>query len=71
MAKDDKKAAKVQKIHHKGSPQAMGFYFLAFIGAAVHFVGNVDGFWNIILALLKAAVWPAFLIHQIFDLLKI
>lgn len=70
MAKDDKKAVKVQK-DHKGPPQAMGFYFLAFIGAAVHFVGNVDGFWPIVLALLKAAVWPAFLINQIFDLLRI
>ncbi len=70
MTKDDKKAVKVQKVHSK-PPSAMGFYFLAFIGAAVHFVGNVDGFWNIIVALAKAAVWPAFLIHQIFDLLKI
>jgi len=56
---------------HKGPPPAMGFYFLGFMGAAVHFVGNVDGFWNIIVAVAKAAVWPAFLINQIFDLLKI
>ncbi len=65
MAKDDKKAVIVKK----GS--AGGFYFLTFIGAAVHFVGNVDGFWNIILALLKAAVWPAFLIHKVFEILNI
>lgn len=56
-------------VIHKGAPG--GFYFLTYIGAAVHFVGNVDGFWNIVLALLKSAVWPAFLINKIFDLLRI
>ena len=32
---------------------------------AVYFVNQVDGFWNIILALLKAAVWPAILVYNI------
>lgn len=50
---------------------AGGVWFMGFIGSAVHFVGNVDGFWNIVLALLKACVWPAFLIHRVFDLLRI
>ena len=67
MSKNNKKTT----MDHKAPPPAMGFYFLGFIGAAVHFVDNVDGFENIILALLKAAVWPAFLINQVFDLLKI
>lgn len=65
MAKNDKKTVMV----NKGS--AGGLYFLTFIGAAVYFVGNVDGFWNIIVALLKAAVWPAFLIHKVFEVLNI
>ena len=66
MAKVNKNSV---KIVNKGS--AGGVYFLAYIGAAVHFVGAVDGFWNIILALLKAAVWPAFLINKVFALLRI
>ena len=41
--------------------------FVSFIGAAVYFVNQVDGFWNIIYALLKAAVWPAILIYNIFQ----
>lgn len=65
MAKEHKKSS----IMHKGP--SGGFYFLTYIGAAVHFVGNVDGFWNIILALLKAAVWPAFLINRVLEILKI
>lgn len=39
--------------------------FLTFIGASVYFVNQVDGFWNIVLALLKAAVWPAILIYNV------
>lgn len=55
---------------HKGGSFG-GFYCLGFIGAAVHFVGNVDGFGNIIAAVLKALVWPAFLINKIFDVLNV
>ncbi len=67
MAKSEKN---IIKIVNKDS--SAGFvFFLTFIGAAVHFVSRVDGFWNVILALLKAAVWPAFLINRVFDLLKI
>jgi hypothetical protein len=42
----------------------LGFIFLlAFIGAAVYFVERADGFWGVVLALLEAIVWPAFVIH--------
>ncbi len=52
------------KIDKKNGP--VGFtLFMAFIGAAVYFVNQVDGFWNIILALLKAAAWPAILIYSL------
>lgn len=65
MAKDNAKV----KIIHKGAPG--GVYLLTFIGAAIHFVQASVGFWGFILALLKAAVWPAFLIERIFEVLRI
>jgi hypothetical protein len=44
----------------------LGFIFLlAFIGAAVYFVERASGFWGVILALLEAVVWPAFVIHAV------
>jgi hypothetical protein len=58
------------KVMNAGAPFG-GAYFLGFIGAAIHFVDQSAGFWGFVLALLKACVWPAFLIHQIFDLLHI
>lgn len=50
---------------------AGGLWFMGFLGSAIHFVGNVDGFWNIILALLKATVWLAFLVNKVFEMLRI
>ncbi len=53
------------KITNKKDGAAGFSLFLFFIGAAVYFVNQVDGFWNIIFALLKAAVWPAILIYNV------
>jgi hypothetical protein len=44
-------------------------YGLGFIGAVVYFIGHAAGFWMGVLGVLKALVWPAFLIHYAFDLL--
>lgn len=38
--------------------------FWAYIGAAVYFVSKANGFWDGVLGLLKALVWPAFLVYQ-------
>jgi len=50
---------------------AAGIYLMTVVGAAVYFVQNTDGFWNIIWAILKSLVWPGFLVHQVFQLLHI
>lgn len=60
----------VNFVDNSKSP-AGGLWLAGFIGSAIYFVGNVDGFWNIIVALLKAGVWPVFLINKVFELLQI
>jgi hypothetical protein len=40
-----------------------GVYCLGFIGAAVYYIGHAGSFWMGVLGLLKAMVWPAFLVH--------
>jgi hypothetical protein len=40
------------------------FYFLGFIGAAVYYIQQATGFWVGVLGLLKALVWPAFLVYE-------
>jgi len=44
-------------------------YFLGFIGALIYFISNTSGFWNIILAILKALVWPVFLVYEMLKFL--
>ena len=69
--KDDSKKVdcKIRWHEHKHGAWG-GFYGLAFIGAAVYYVQQVSGFWPTILAILKAIVWPAFLIYEVFTRLS-
>jgi len=58
------------KVINKSGPFG-GTYFLTFLGAAVYFVQHSAGFWGFVLALLKAAVWPALVMHRVLMLLKV
>ncbi len=46
---------------HKHSGGAV--YGLGFIGAAIYFISNATGFWIGVLGILKAIVWPAFVVY--------
>ena len=48
-----------------GSGEAV--YGLGLIGALVYYIQQADGFWSVVLGILKAIVWPAFVVY---DLLK-
>jgi hypothetical protein len=45
-------------INNKGS-----VYFIGAIGAAIYYVSTATDFWMGVLGLLKALVWPAFLVY--------
>jgi len=47
-----------------------GFYCFGVIATAIYYIQQVEGFWLTILAVLKALVWPVFLIHKVFELLN-
>jgi len=40
-------------------------YFLGFLGAIVYYIQTATGFWNGVLGVLKALVWPAFLVFKL------
>lgn len=44
-------------------------YFLGFIGSVVYFINHATSFWMGVVGILKAMVWPAFLIYQAFEFL--
>ncbi len=43
-------------------------YFLGMVGSAVYYLHVSYGFWSSIVALLKALVWPAFLVFHLLGL---
>lgn len=42
------------------------FYLLGFLGALIYYLQSATGFWNGVLGLLKALVWPAMLVYKLF-----
>lgn len=40
-------------------------YFLGFVGAAIYYIQQATGFWMGVLGVLKALVWPAFLVFKL------
>ncbi|WP_022887424.1 hypothetical protein [Glaciibacter superstes] len=50
-----------------------GFVFLvAYIGAAIDFVSVSDGsFWGVVLGLLQAIVWPAYVVYHVLLLIGV
>jgi hypothetical protein len=39
-------------------------WFLGFVGAVVFYIQHADGFWGGVIGILKALVWPAFLVYE-------
>lgn len=48
-----------------------GVYLMTVVGAAVYFIQAADGFWAGVLGLLKALVWPAFVVYRALELLNL
>lgn len=65
-----KRNDKVVRVVNEKGPQGWVF-FTAYIGAVVYFFNLDPTFWGFIVAVLKAAVWPAFVIHQVLGLLQV
>lgn len=51
-----------KKWHHHA--KCGGIYGLGFIGAAIYYIATATSFWIGVLGILKAIVWPAFLVFE-------
>ncbi|MDQ3064653.1 MAG: hypothetical protein M3Q36_00050 [bacterium] len=61
----------MSKEKYKNEAKFGWFAFLTYVGAAWYFLQISFGFWPSVLALIKAGIWPVYLIHRIFELLRI
>lgn len=56
-----------QRIKKEMSCNSSGsscFYGLSILGAAIYYVSTATGFWNGVLGVLKAIIWPVFLVFH-------
>ncbi len=66
MAKKTKKTKKdVCKPSFGHSCRQGCGYFLGFLGAAIYYISTATGFWNGVWGVIKALVWPAFLVFEV------
>ena len=52
----------MSRDNYKSAPSG-AVYGLGLIGAAIYFIGKATSFWIGVLGILKAIVWPAFLVY--------
>lgn len=52
-----------EKVQNSAPSSAV--YGLGLIGAAVYYISTATSFWLGALGLLKAIVWPAFLVYEV------
>lgn len=53
-----------------GCAPAGAVYGMGFVGAAVYFIQHASGFWVGVMGVLKAIIWPAFLVYKFFEFFK-
>jgi hypothetical protein len=58
------------KYVNKGGDGGGAVYFFGIIGALIYFIQQANGFWDGVLGVLKAIVWPAFFVYRVFEFLK-
>ena len=46
-------------------------FFAAYVGAVVYFLQLDPTFWGFVVALLKAAVWPAIVLYEVLSALGV
>ncbi len=62
--KKDKDCCKDNNCWHPHHKSGGAVYGLGFIGAAIYYISTATSFWMGVLGILKAIVWPAFLVYE-------
>lgn len=55
-----------KKNKHSHTNAGGAVYGLGFIGAAIYLISHANTFWLGVLGLLKAIVWPAIMVYEVF-----
>lgn len=64
-----KKAKKSMKCHIGDNCKGGCTYFLGFLGAAIYYISVAPSFWIGVLGVLKALIWPLFVVLELLKFL--
>ncbi len=53
----------------RGDNSSNAVYGLGFIGAVIYYIAHATSFWMGVVGVLKAIVWPAFLVYELLKFL--
>lgn len=67
---EDNQAPKKKHLGGRCDGTAGAVYGLGLVGAAVYYIQQADNFLTGTLGLLKALVWPAILVYELFKFLN-
>lgn len=59
-----------ESVRTQASKPASALYGLGFIGAVIYFFQHATSFWMGCLGLLKAIIWPVFIVYKWLEFLK-
>ena len=65
MKKTTKKIKECKKDFANSCTGGGAVYGLGFIGAAIYYISHATSFWMGVLGLLKAIIWPVFLVYEV------
>jgi hypothetical protein len=63
--------AKGDKRQMQQPNPGFGIFLVTYVGALIYFADKANGFGEVLLAFLQAAVWPAYLVNHVFTMLQI
>ena len=63
--------AKYDKVKVINEGPLSWVFFVAWIGAAMYFFQQDSSFWGFFVAIIKAAVWPGFVVYEVLGLLGV
>lgn len=70
--KEESKKKEVKCVNkYKGGSAGGAVYFFGFVGALIYYIQQSTTFSEGLIGFLKALVWPAFLIHRVFNILNL
>lgn len=60
-------STKAKKHVDRASDGGGAVYGIGLIGALIYFIQAADSFWEVLLGILQAIIWPAYVVYKLLE----